>query len=146
LIYFWTILSTIKFQERHRGNSVNLFTGWVNIYESQKIVGGVGTSTIRTSTGQKFQNVEMVFLVDQNIENQKDQNVENVFWVDHYYDITTSKMAFELITTSKRMKRTSKISILSDFYILTTYGVISTTYGIWFCERLALKNESLKTL
>jgi hypothetical protein len=30
----------------------------------------------------------MVFLVDQNIENQKDQNVENVFWVDHYYDIT----------------------------------------------------------
>ena len=86
----------------------------------------------------------MVFLVDQNIENQKDQNVENVFWVDHYYDITTSKMAFELITTSKRMKRTLKISILSDFYILTTYGVISTTYGIWFCERLALKNESLK--
>ncbi len=88
----------------------------------------------------------MVFLVDQNIENQKDQNVENVFWVDHYYDITTAKMAFELITTSKRIKRTSKISILSDFYILTTYGVISTTYGIWFCERLALKNESLKTL
>ena len=40
---------------------------------------GVGTSTIRTSTGQKFQNVERVFLVDQNIENQKDQNVENVF-------------------------------------------------------------------
>jgi hypothetical protein len=40
---------------------------------------GVGTSTIRTSTGQKFQNVEVVFLVDQNIENQKDQNVENVF-------------------------------------------------------------------
>ena len=28
----------------------------------------------------------MVFLVDQNIENQKDQNVKNVFWVDHYYD------------------------------------------------------------
>ncbi len=26
-----------------------------------------------------FQNVEMVFLVDQNIESQKDQNVENVF-------------------------------------------------------------------
>ena len=31
---------------------------------------GVGTSTIRTSTGQKFQNVEMVFLVDQNVKNQ----------------------------------------------------------------------------
>ncbi len=40
---------------------------------------GVGTSTIRTSTGQKFKNIKMVFLVDQNIENQKDQNVENVF-------------------------------------------------------------------
>ncbi len=29
---------------------------------------GVGTSNFTTSTGQKFQNVEMVFLVDQNIE------------------------------------------------------------------------------
>ena len=57
---------------------------------------GVGTSNFRTSTGQKFQNVEMVFLVDQNVEmvflvdqnveSQKGQNVENVFWVDHYYD------------------------------------------------------------
>ena len=28
------------------------------------------------------QNVEMVFLVDQNVEIQKDQNVENGFWVD----------------------------------------------------------------
>ena len=27
--------------------------------------------TIRTSTGQKFQNVEMVFLVDQNVKSQK---------------------------------------------------------------------------
>ncbi len=79
-------------------------------------------------TGHFFQNVEMVFLVDQNIESQKDQNVENVFWVDHYYDITKSKMAFELITTSKRMKRTSKRTVLSEFYILTTYGV--STYGI----------------
>ena len=89
----------------------------------------VGTSTIRMSTGQKFQNVEMVFLVDQNVE------------------IRTSKMSFELIrtskselsqrrkanyqelitttkiTTSKRMKRASKVSFLSDFHILTTYGV-----------------------
>ena len=47
---------------------------------------------------------------------------------------------------SKRMKITLKISIWSDFHILTTYGVISTTYGKWFCERLALKNESLETL
>jgi hypothetical protein len=52
---------------------------------------GVGTSTIRTSTGQKFQNVEMVFLVDQNV------------------DITTSKMSFELITTTTI--RTSKIAL-----------------------------------
>ena len=29
---------------------------------------GAGTSNFRTSTGQKFQNVEMVFLVDQNVE------------------------------------------------------------------------------
>ncbi len=50
---------------------------------------GVGTSTIRTSTGQKFQNVEMVFLVDQNVE------------------IRTSKMSLELITTTTI--RTSKI-------------------------------------
>ncbi len=28
----------------------------------------------------------MVFLVDQNIESQKDQNVENVFWVDQNSD------------------------------------------------------------
>ena len=50
---------------------------------------GVGTSTIRTSTGQKFQNVEMVFLVDQNVE------------------IRMLKMSFELITTTTI--RTSKI-------------------------------------
>ncbi len=40
---------------------------------------GVGTSNFRTTTGHFFQNVEMVFLVDQNIESQKDQSVENVF-------------------------------------------------------------------
>ncbi len=53
---------------------------------------------------------------------------QNDFLVDHNYDITTSKMAFELITTSKRMKRTSKRPVLSEFYILTTYGI--STYGI----------------
>ncbi len=53
------------------------------MFEFYRLFGeGVGTSTIRTSTGQKFQNVEMVFLVDQNVEIQKDQNVENGFWVD----------------------------------------------------------------
>ncbi len=47
---------------------------------------GVGTSNFRTTTGQLFQNVEVVFLVYQNVESQKGQNVENVFWVDHYHD------------------------------------------------------------
>ena len=78
------------------------------------------------------------------------------FLVDHYYDITTSKMAFQLITTSKitvflvhhyyknqnikkNVKRTSKVSVLSDFHILTTYGV--STYGI-----LAKKNFKLSNL
>ena len=40
---------------------------------------GVGTSNFRTTTGHFFQNVKMVFLVDQNIKSQKDQNVESVF-------------------------------------------------------------------
>ncbi len=52
---------------------------------------GVGTSTIRTSTGLKFQNVEMVFLVDQNVK------------------IRTLKMSFELIRTTTI--RTSKIAL-----------------------------------
>ncbi len=56
---------------------------------------GVGTSNFRTTTGDFFQNVEMVFLVY------------------HYYDITTSKMAFELITTTTI--RTSKIALKIDF-------------------------------
>ena len=75
-----------------------------------------------------------------NVKNQKEHQKSwrqslhrkwllSCFWVDHNYGITTSKMALELITTSKRMKRTSKRSVLSDFHILTTYGV--STYGIW---------------
>ncbi len=48
-----------------------------------KVWQGVGTSTIRTSTGQKFQNVEMVFLVDQNVEIRTSKMS---FEVDHYYD------------------------------------------------------------
>ncbi len=56
---------------------------------------GVETSNFRTSTGQKFQNVEIVFLVDQNIE------------------IRTSKMSFELIRTPTI--RTSKIALKIDF-------------------------------
>ena len=79
---------------------------------------------IRTSTGQKFRNVEMVFLVDQNVK------------------IRTSKMSFELIRTTTI--RTSKIALkiknqtfdvlilpmdlkpirTSKIYISTTYGVL----------------------
>ena len=44
-------------------------------------------SNFRTTTGQFFQNVEIVFLVY------------------HYYDITTSKMSFELITTTTSQRR-----------------------------------------
>ena len=81
--------------------------------------------------GQNYEN--------HNVENQKDsensvddQNIEMVFLVDQNVEkriITTSKSKLsELITTtkittSKRMKRTSKVSFLSDFHILTTYGV-----------------------
>ena len=54
---------------------------------------GVGTSNFRTTTGQFFQNVEMVFLVDQNVESQKDQNVESV----HLFSI-------KVIRTSKIKK------------------------------------------
>ena len=39
---------------------------------------GVGTSNFRTTTGHFFQNVEMVFLVDQNVEKGKDQNIESI--------------------------------------------------------------------
>ena len=85
---------------------------------------GVGTSTIRMSTGQKFQNVKMVFLVDQNVE------------------IRTSKMSFELIRTTtirtlkialKIKNQTFDVLILpmdlkpirtSKIYISTTYGVL----------------------
>jgi hypothetical protein len=53
---------------------------------------GVGTSNFTTTTGDYF------------------QNVENVFWVDHYYDITTSKMSFELITTTTSQCRKCLLS------------------------------------
>jgi hypothetical protein len=56
---------------------------------------GVGTLNFRTTTGHFFQNVEIVFLVY------------------HYYDITTSKMSFELITTTTI--RTLKTALKIDF-------------------------------
>ena len=108
----------------------------------------VRTTKITTSKTKKNsensvdnQNVKMVFLVDQNVEKRIITTSKSKLSQRRKELITTTN-----ITTSKRMKRTSKVSFLSDFHILTTYGVISTTYGIWFCERLALKNESLKTL
>jgi len=50
---------------------------------------GVGTSNFTTTTGVFF------------------HNIENGFLVDHNYDITTSKMAFYFITTSKLTKITT---------------------------------------
>ncbi len=64
------------------------------------------------------QNVEMVFLVDQNVEKRIITTSKSKLSQRQKALITTTK-----ITTSKRMKRTSKVSFLSDFHILTTYGV-----------------------
>ncbi len=81
---------------------------------------GVGTSNFRTTTGHFFQNVEIVFLVY------------------HHYDITTSKMAFELITTTtiRTSKRTQKLTFnalilpMASKKITTSKIKISTTNGI----------------
>ncbi len=62
----------------------------------QLIGEGVGTSNFTTTTGTFFHYIKSLFLVD------------------HYYDITTSKMAFEFITTT-----TKKDFWCSDF----TYGI-----------------------
>ncbi len=61
-----------------------------------------------TTTGVFFHNVESPFLVDHYIEIDK----------DHYYKNHNVK---------KNVKRTSKVSVLSNFHILTTYG--ESTYG-----------------
>jgi hypothetical protein len=85
----------------------------------------VRTTKIRTSKTKKNsenhvddQNVEMVFLVDQNVEKRIITTSKSKLSQRRKELITTTK-----ITTSKRMKRTSKVSFLSDFHILTTYGV-----------------------
>ncbi len=65
-------------------------------------------SNFRTTTGQKFQNVEMVFLVDQNVESQKDQNVESV----HLFSI--------------KVIRTSKIKNINYLWRIS-YGY----QGLW---------------
>ncbi len=90
----------------------------------------VRTTKIRTSKTKK------------NSENSvDDQNVEMVFLVDQNVEIRTSKMSFELIRTT--MIRTSKIALriknqTFDFLILpldlkpirTSKIYISTTYGV----------------
>ncbi len=70
---------------------------------------GVGTVNFTTMTGDFFQNIKNGFLVDHYIEIDK----------DHYY---------ENHNVEKNVKRTSKVSVLSDFHILTTYG--ESTYGV----------------
>jgi hypothetical protein len=75
----------IKMASGRKGNDI--MNVMLKIFKGE----GVGTSMIRMSTGKKFQNVKMVFLVDQNVE------------------IRTSKMSFELIRTPTI--RTSKIAL-----------------------------------
>ena len=85
----------------------------------------VRTTKITTSKTKKNsensvdnQNVEIVFLVDQNVEKRIITTLKSKLSQRRKELITTTN-----ITTSKRMKRTSKVSFLSDFHILTTYGV-----------------------
>ncbi len=80
---------------------------------------GVGTSNFTTTTGVFFHNIESPFLVDHFIEIDK----------DHYY---------ENHNVEKNVKRTSKVSVLSDFHILTTYG--KSTYGVLEKKKLKLSN------
>jgi hypothetical protein len=53
--------------------------------------------------------------------------IENGFLVDHYIKIDKDHY-YKNQNIEKNVKRTSKISVLSDFHILTTYGV--STYGV----------------
>ncbi len=62
---------------------------------------GVGTSNFTTTTGHFF------------------HYIENGFLVDHYYVITTSKMAFQLITTTTSLLGQKKDFRHCDF----TYGI-----------------------
>ena len=80
---------------------------------------GVGTSNFTTTTGNFF------------------QNVKNGFWVDHYIEIDKDHY-YKNHNVEKNVKRTSKVSVLSDFHILTTYG--ESTYGV------LEKNKFFKTL
>jgi hypothetical protein len=64
--------------------------------------------------------------------------IKNGFLVDHYIKIDKDHH-YKNQNVEKNVKRTSKVSFLSDFHILTTYGV--STYGI-----LAKKNFKLSNL
>jgi hypothetical protein len=77
----------------------------------------VRTTKIRTSKTKKNsensvddQNVEMVFLVDQNVEKVKDQNIEKNVKIKTF-DVLILPMDLKPIRTSK-------------IYISTTYGVL----------------------
>ena len=54
--------------------------------------------------------------------------IKNGFLVDHYIEIDKDHY-YKNQNVKKNVKRTSKVSVLSDFHILTTYGI--STYGIF---------------
>jgi len=54
--------------------------------------------------------------------------IKNGFLVDHYIKIDKDHY-YKNQNVEKNVKRKSKVSVLSDFHILTTYGV--STYGIF---------------
>ncbi len=54
-------------------------------------------------------------------------NVKSPFLVDHYIEIDKDHY-YKNHNVEKNVKRTSKVSVLSDFHILTTYG--ESTYGV----------------
>ena len=72
------------------------------------------TSNFTTTTGHFFQNIEIVFFVD--------DYIKNGFLVDHCIKIDKDHY-YKNQNVKKNVKRTSKVSVLSDFHILTTYGV-----------------------
>ena len=71
--------------------------------------------------------IENGFLVDHYYYNQ---NIKNGFLVHHYIEnhCLFSSSLLRKSERKKNVKRTSKVSVLSDFHILTTYGV--SIYGI----------------
>jgi hypothetical protein len=64
------------------------------------------------------QYIEKIYNSDQNVKSEKDQNIESE-------NITTSKVVdhyYENQNVEKNEKN-AKVSFLSDFHILTTYGI-----------------------